>query len=247
MKTYTKRIYFAAFGALMASASAHAAPLYLESVLGSATPGGPYTSTLSVTPGETVYFEVVGKFAPIGTTNAGTSSTITSITPAPNKSTTGYDGVNSASYNLTASGNFTGVFTGATLTTTPDNWAGSLGSSAGTPTGATLTAARPINAPGIYAGAGSTQFETGMFVVAAGANGTATIVGNPGGDSSFLEFNTNPSTGTGGTKLQVAGTDANGIIGYNPLVLTTVVPEPVTLGLFAAVTAIALGRRRRQA
>jgi autotransporter-associated beta strand protein len=217
-----KKIALAATAELagMITRSAKATPLVDMSILASPTPNGTYTNSLTVTPGETVYFEVTGEIAPVGTADNG--KTITSLTPAPNGDT-GYDGIDSMSFTLTDGGNFTGNFTASAL---KSEWSQQLGNSPGTGLNtSTLTGVRPINATGVYDGAiAPTVFVTGNFTIpsGAGAGMTSTITGKFGGTSSFFNFNTNPSTGITPTAdhVQVTGTDGPGYTGYAPLTLS---------------------------
>jgi hypothetical protein len=70
--------------------SALAAPFCQLSILGSTSPSGPYTSTLTVTPGETIYYEVqLLALTSVGSTYTNTSITVAGATIGSS------DGVNS--------------------------------------------------------------------------------------------------------------------------------------------------------
>jgi hypothetical protein len=235
----------AAAGILLTCGATLAAPLVQVSILGSTSANGPFSSTLSIAPNTTYYFEVVERLAPVGTTN--THGNITSIDPSTNK-----DGINSTSINLAASAaNITFNSQGLTLAssgTTPAaiaDWNGSSSAAVGT-VGAnqtTITGIRGIHAAGVFNAAdGNDVVEFGTFSVIAAPSGTTMINGAFGGTGSTGRAN-------GTTKSIIISTtteaSADPYVGYNPLELDVVAaPEPGCLGLLA-VGGVALLRRRR--
>src|SRR5258706_28876 len=86
----------AAAPALSIRSLANASALVNLQILGSTSQSGPYGSSLSgLTSGETIFVEVVGAMAPVGTANT-TGGTITSLDPTK-------DGISSLKFDLTAS------------------------------------------------------------------------------------------------------------------------------------------------
>ena len=112
-------------------------PFVYVQTLASTSPSGPFTASLSdITPNSTVYFEVTDVLAPIGTVNL--THTITSESPTTGLSTS--DGINSAAFNLTASG--TSIATAA-LSTSPVNFSSGSTASQGTISSGNLSTALP--------------------------------------------------------------------------------------------------------
>jgi endonuclease/exonuclease/phosphatase family metal-dependent hydrolase len=165
-------------------------------ILASASPTGPFVSSLSVTPAETVYFEVVGQLAPVGTTNG--THTITSLTSV--------DGINSLSFDLLDSDVSTLPISFissilATQSTTPAaaaSWSAGISAGTGAPqsvdggTDNELTNVRPSHAPGVFtAGSAADVIELGSFTVASSAaqGGTSQITGSFGGVTSGFQIN----------------------------------------------------------
>src|SRR5262245_12316649 len=130
-KMIVRTLAVAALVSALATA-ASAAPLFNISVLASANQNGPYTSALTVEPGHTYFYEVVGKVASIGTVNTHTNGTINSQSAA--------DGANSMSVTLLDSGanpiqiNFNSSFLGTTGSNpaAAADWNGAPGFSGGT-------------------------------------------------------------------------------------------------------------------
>ncbi len=219
------------------SAAAAVVVVLLEGVAGATTTGplinvnilgttsatnasnGVYSSNVPVSANQTVYFEVTAQLAPIGTTQH--SNTINTLTAHPTATTTGYDGLDSFSFNLSDAGSFAGAFqqNSLTLSTSPDNWA-NLGSSPGTANGATVSAVRDQDNAGVYAGATSpTVLLTGSFVTNSTVGGISTVGGAFGSVSSTFQINTNPSTGLTGTKITIGANDVNHYSGFTGLSL----------------------------
>jgi len=140
----TKRIAAVALAAagvagLAGSQSASAAPFLTARLLGSTSgPGGPFSSSLNVTAGQTVNYQVQITLGAEGATNAtATSPTITNWVPS-NGATTPTSGLQSLFFSLTQSSadtiqsNFSAGLAGTS--TGGGTWGAGTGSSAGTPT-----------------------------------------------------------------------------------------------------------------
>jgi endonuclease/exonuclease/phosphatase family metal-dependent hydrolase len=197
-------------------------PLVNIQILASASPSGPFTSSLVVSPSETLYYEVVGQLAPIGTTNG--SYTITSLTAA--------DGINSLSFNLLdpATDTLPISFVTSTLATPSTNppaassW-DNFTSNPGTPTsvgGASLNElsdVRPAHAPSVYTGAlapdvillGSVQVASSLPPGA-----SSQITGSFGGTNGLIKIN------NGAAVIITSTTESSDspIVGFAPLTLT---------------------------
>jgi hypothetical protein len=199
-------------------------PLVHVHILASATLNGTYMSSLTVTPGEKVYYEVFAELSKVGTTHVVGTNTLQILhkTHHPGVGTLNYDGIGSLSFNLVDSGEFTGTFGAAALATNPttgDNYDGFVSASNGAPDGAELLGVRGIQAPGRFAGA--TEFEevlTGTFTVASNAKtgSVSHIQGKWGSEAGAIAINSNPKTGEDSTKVLItSATESSG----NPLVV----------------------------
>jgi hypothetical protein len=218
-------------------------PLVHITILGSTNPSGPFSPNVQVSPGQSVYYQVLEQLAPVGTANG--SKTITSLTahPATLPPPTGYDGAGSLSFNLLESGGFGGSFATAALATNPttgDDWTKGPGASPGTASGSSIGSVRPIQGNGIFAGAVTAEaILTGSFAVAsnasAGANGSIGGAWTSGGSGSF-QINSNPADGTGGSKVFITGGDPNGYVSFNPLALNVISALPAWLAPASAAT-----------
>ncbi|MGO9468335.1 MAG: endonuclease/exonuclease/phosphatase family protein [Isosphaeraceae bacterium] len=184
-------------------------------ILASASASGPFTSTLSVTPSENVYFEVIAQLAPVGTTDG--SYTITSLNPAT-------DGINSLSFNLLDQATSTLPISFATPTLAAP-WGNGIGAKAGTPqsvgggTNNEISTARPIQSPGVFSGAlSSVLIESGSFVVGSSVpqGGISQVAGSFAGATSSIKIN-------GGTVVIISTNSESGsapIMGIAPLTLS---------------------------
>ncbi len=198
-------------------------PLVNIQILASASPNGPFTSSLVVSPSETLYYEVVGQIAPVGTTNG--SYTITSLTSA--------DGINSLSFNLLnpASGTLPISFASSTLATPSTNPAAAfswayLSSSNGIPqsvgngTNNQLTGVRPVHWPGVFSAAlAPDPILLGSFTVGSSVapGGTSQITGSYGGTPGGFKINNGANT------IFITSTTENSgspLMGFSPLTLT---------------------------
>jgi hypothetical protein len=243
MKVIRLKAIAAATAALLFTGTAHAATLFNTQILASSTQNGTYTTSLVVTPGQTVYYEVVGQLAPVGTSN--TKGTINTITSA--------DGANSLSYTLTDSTSNPVQISFNSDAALQSGFTGGSGANAGTASGNSLTLVRPIQAPGVQAG-GLTQtlIETGTFLVsaAAPAGSTGVVTGSYAGKATGLKIN----AGANSVLLVNSDSASDPVLGFAPLTLTTAadvsaVPAPGLLGS-SALTAGTIGlvglvRRRR--
>ncbi|MGA2499560.1 MAG: hypothetical protein ABSH20_17625, partial [Tepidisphaeraceae bacterium] len=159
-------------------------PLVNIEILGSASPNGPFVNSLHVSPGQTVYYEVLGELASIGTVNiqapavntlvaGGKTNTINSKTAHSGVGGPFYDGINSLSFNLVdgAANPIQVSFNAASLATNPstgDNYSAGIGARPGIARGKQLFDVRPIQRAGVFAGAVSMELIlSGSFKVAA--------------------------------------------------------------------------------
>jgi hypothetical protein len=230
------KAFAVAVSGLVGSGMAKAATIGTISVLGSVTQSGPYSNSLSVTPGEPIFVEIIGQLNSGGTNG---TTTINSLSPTA-------DGISSLSLNLSATGNPT--ITGATLasgSTTPattgnnsggglQNWNG-VGASAGTAAGASVTGIRPINT-GVDNGTatGNDVIWEGLLTVGSGAT---TVNSTWGSTSGGLKIN-------GGTTFLIANATAgNNDFTFAPLTLS--VPEPTSAAVLLLGAPMLLKRRRQ--
>jgi hypothetical protein len=197
-------------------------------LLGSTSATGPYTSSLTVNAGETIYYEVEVELAPVGTVD-GTHTIKSKVN--------GTDGVNSLSLNLTGVGSIPVTFTTPTVAT---SWSGiSAGLSAGTPSTDGVNGIRVGQAPGVYTGANSESIVlTGSFTTGSSLahNLNSVITMDFNGATSGFRYN----DGTTAFMTSSSEGGANPYAGYVGLTLTTAasVPEPasaVLLGLSAII------------
>ncbi|MDR3660266.1 MAG: hypothetical protein P4L86_07680, partial [Mycobacterium sp.] len=208
-------------------------------VLASASPTGPFTSSLQVTASETVYYEVVGQLAPVGTVDG--SHTITSLTAS--------DGISSLSFTLLSAGSSTLPIsfvssTLATPSTSPSaaySWSAGTGASNGalqSVSGGTnneVSNVRPIHVPGAYSAALALDaIDFGSFTVSSGvsAGGTSQVIGMFGGVTSGIRIN------NGASPIVISSStesSSNPILGITPLTLT-VASQPSWLAPGSAAT-----------
>ena len=189
-------------------------PLVIFQILGSSSPNGPFSDTMQVVPGQTVYYEVLGGLASVGTSNIIGSYAITIKTKTAHPKVRGlfYDGINSLNFNLLGSaGNpFQVNFNDAALAanpTTGDDYRMGIGAQPGIPTGNQLLDVRPVQRAGGFAGAaGMELILSGSFTVAANAPAGAIsqITGTWGTSCGGFAINCNPATGSGSTKLIIS-------------------------------------------
>jgi len=139
-----KNAVVAAFAGVLglSALSASAAPYVTVSLLGSHNVGGPYTSSLSVAPGDTIFYQVHAQLAPQGTTNASQSATngtindwkISKDAPTGTQITSGLGSIRYTIDQAAADPIQVNLTTPVTAGNTGnDSWAGT-GSSLGTPT-----------------------------------------------------------------------------------------------------------------
>ena len=137
----TKRIAAVALAAAgvagLAGSSAQAAPFLTARLLGSTSAGGPFTSSVNVTAGDTVFYQVQITLGNEGASNATTGTTIVNWVPS-NGSVSPTAGLQSLLFSLTQSagdGIQSNFSAGAAGTTTGGGtWGAGLGSQVGTPT-----------------------------------------------------------------------------------------------------------------
>jgi hypothetical protein len=251
MRNWKKILLGMAASTLMIGAAANAAPLVNLSILGSTSQTGSYSSSLSnLTNGETIWVEVVGQLAPVGTVDG--THTITSLNTAT-------DGISALSFGLTGTAGT--VFDTAALASSMSqvpttgtnttggaaiNWASGSGSSAGTIANNQVTGIRPTIS-GTDAGTVVTSdviWEGSLTI----ENGTTTVTGAWGSTTGGFKYN-------GGTSAIISTSTEGGstpYVGYSTLTLneaeSSPVPAPSVLGGFAAVLAImgVFGAARRR-
>jgi hypothetical protein len=229
-----------AVGFTLLSSSVKASPYITLSVLGS-TDGQNFSNNLSITPDETLYFEIVGAIAPVGTTNSNTVKSITSQSSST-------DGLGSTKFNLNDS-NATAISVASySNLALQSGLAAGSGPSTGTVSGSNLTAIRPIGANGVFAfGTAASPFTVLTGQISLGSNLVAnTPVTLDGawysGGAGSLKLNSGANTALLSNTSEVASGDP--YEAYAPLTLTYNTPEPASLGLLG-LGALALMRRRR--
>lgn len=248
---WTKFLIGAALAAALPGGAAMAAPLVNLSILGSTTNGGSYTGSLSVTAGETIYYEVVGQMSPVGTTNSFASKTITSLTPST-------DGISSLSYILQDAGANPIQISFNSDAALGNGFQSGTGAKAGTlaslggGTNNELTTIRPIEPNGTYVGVSAANtpapivIETGSFVVdAVGGSGSQVAVSWGGTGSGFKINGGSVVAPSNTTEGAVGSPSADPYFGYTALTLTSV-PEPTSMALLG-ISGLALATRRRRA
>lgn len=213
----------------LAGLSAHAAPLVNYSLLGRIVGSGDgYSSTVTVSAGSVIEYQLQGLFAPVGTVNSGTPvRTLTSVGSA--------DGFNNLpridlfqTAGATIDANFTAAgtpqaFAGPGGTS---NFAAGTGAAAGTPTAGDLLNIKNIAGSGQKAADG-TAIYLGTFSIASAA-GTSSLVGirlnGTGSGSSGFTVHINNSTAAAGSNIlptDTTETGANPLIALNGLNLVT--------------------------
>lgn len=217
MRSLRKAVAACATAVLLSGAAAKGAALVNLQILGSTDGGSTYSSSLTVNPGQTIAFEVVGQIAPLGTSNTRSpATTITSLVP-------GTDGINSLAFNLndSDSGTFnTGLALGS-------GWNGGSGFGVGSVNGNTLTDVRPIQAPGVFVGAtASSIILTGTFTA-----GTLASPETLGGSWATTGTTSGSFKVNGGASSKIVSTTTEGstdpFIGFSALTLTTGEASPV--------------------
>jgi hypothetical protein len=215
MKTTLKHSILAAAVALYTANSAKAAFFVDVQVLGNTNGGSTYSSSVNVTPGQTVFYEVVEQLAA-----PGVSNTIKGYTLGTQVS--GTDGVNSLSLNLNDAD-------GAILSTPTlvNGWSGANGTSPGSVSGESITGINAAQGAGVFVGATSpSQILTGSFVAGSSAtdkfSGSWNFGGAGGGTGGVKVLTT-----TGSKSLSLGGApgaseaSADPYVGYSPLTLFT--------------------------
>jgi hypothetical protein len=208
---------------------ASADPLISLKILGSTNSSGPFINAVPVSPGQTIYYELVGQIATAGVSNTQSSFTIA----ASQNSTDGIGGLNGINLadpasELTALGALQNGFDQGT------------GHSAGTVTGGSINGVIGLLGTGVtYVGASSpVVVYSGSFTAGTYANDTIS-------GSGPSTFNARINTTSGDKNLvNKANGATDPYVGIAPLTLTESVPEPASISLLAAVGGALLRRRR---
>jgi hypothetical protein len=235
------------------ASTASAGPLFDLQVLGSTTQNGTYSSSLVVTSGETIYYEVTIQELGIGSSNKTANKTITSINP-------GLDGCNSISFNInnTSTSTIATNFTSGVTLNTASGWGTILSANSGTATATGVTGVIGGLAAGTYLGYNGSPavVATGTFTTGSslGAGLSTSILGSFGGTNSGFSINGGGLSGKIIASLSSEvnpGTDP--YIGYVGLGLSTApnaVPEPASiamLGFSSVVVGGVMAVRNRKA
>jgi hypothetical protein len=235
MKRRMKNLLLAAITVLGMETAAHAAPFVDVTVLGSPNGTSNWSANLTVTPGETVYYEVNAIVA-----GANTSNTQSGKTFVLGTQTSGSDGISSLALALSDT-------LGTTLSPTlASAWSGITGA------GPTTGGYKVGPAVGSYNGLTTSTIMTGSFTFSQSATSDTLSAGNDtqltgttGGMEALLSsgFTKSPQT-----PIQITATSESGAdpyVGYTPLALSEA-PEPSSVGLLLLGIPF-LARRRRQA
>jgi PEP-CTERM motif len=241
-RIYSMRQSFSLVSALVVIAlfagTASAGPLVDFTLLGSTSANGPFTSSLTVTSGEKIFYELEVTLAPIGSTNG--THTITSKVD-------GVDGVNALSLNITSGSAIPTTFTAGTF---QNSWNSIIGETPGTPSEGGLSDIRGGQSPGVFVGANSESIAlTGSFTTGAslGSGLTSLVSMDFGGATSGIKIND-------GTIVFMSANSEGGsdpVAGFTGLTIMTAsaaVPEPssvVLMGLSTMVIGGVMAARRR--
>lgn len=220
---------------LFVCAAAQADPLVKLQILGSKTQGSGYVSNLSgVHPGDTVYVEIVGQMAPVGTSNSN-KGTITALT-------SGTDGIGALYMDLTASNSATfSSIALATALTSPaavGDWTGGFSPSPGVASSGTVTGVHP------QAGLGHWNAATSPDVIWIGqltVGSVSSVVSGAWHSGGTGTFRING--GSSGSITNTSETSSDHFVSISPLNIA--VPEPASLGVLG-LGCLALLRRSRK-
>jgi len=140
-----KNAVVAAFAGVLglSALSAHGAVYVTASLLGSHSAGGPFTSSLSVAPGDTVFYQIHAQLAPQGTTNSSQSANngtiadwkISHDAPSTTFQTSGLSAIRFTIDQAAADPIQVNLATPVAATTTNNlSWSSGVGATGGTPT-----------------------------------------------------------------------------------------------------------------
>jgi len=203
----------AAAAGLGGSQSASAAPFLTARLLGSTSgPGGPFSSSVSAAPGDTVNYQVQITLGAEGVSNSVNGQTITNWVPS-NGGTSPTSGLQSLLFSLTQSSadglqtNFSS--TAAGTSTGGGSWGAGVGSTAGTPTARgngnnNLLNVRLFRESGNFDGVAGTPTTTGQADPSPAVLETLTIATG--------SFTVASGSGSGTVNLDLTGFTAGQII-----------------------------------
>lgn len=211
----------------LAASSATAAPIVNLTVLGNTDGSANYSSTVTASPGATVYFKVVAELAPIGTTNTQLGTAVTSET-----------GINAVRFNIL--GPVSGVVGTFGTKALDAAWAAGTGANAGSVVGNDVTNIFAAQSAGVYVGVNGSPSTvlTGQFSVSAVT--TEGLLSLSKYSTMGGSFKVN-----GGVKFisNVTESNADPYVGYTGLTLA--VPEPTSMGLLGLGSLALLHRRHK--
>jgi hypothetical protein len=205
----------------------------LISILGSKDGGATFSNSLTVTPGQSLTWEILAQLAPVGTQNS--HGNITSVVA-------GTDGINSLAFNVIDSDS--GTFNVASLQLV-NGWNGGSGFGVGTVNGNTLTDVRPIQAPGVeVAATAPLTVLTGTFTAGSFSGFSSEVLSGSWATTGTTSGGFKINGGT--TKVITTTTEGSSdpYVGFSSLTLSTV-PEPTMVSCVLFGAAFLMRRRVR--
>jgi hypothetical protein len=241
MRFLRKRSVAMAAVSLLGSTAVKASPLLILSVLGNTDGSANYSTHVTASQGQTIFYEVMATIAPSGTTNANGYHLIGQVP--------GTDGVNALGIQLTD----TTANAVLSLPTLSSGFTSGFGTTAGTINGQAVTGIYAAQAGGTFVGATSpVQVLTGSFKAGSTAD-TFAATFDPDPNANGVGFFVNDAT-LGHASVQVFDNTAaannndpeindSTTSGFSPL--TVSVPEPASLSALGLGALTLLRRRKR--